>query len=424
MKWWFGITLWKRVMGALVLGIAFGLVIQSTMGDGAVEWLGAYIQPYGDIFIALIRMMIVPLIFTTLVAGVVAMKEPAKLGSLGIKTIGLYLLTTFFANVIGLIYGTIFRPGANAADALAGATPEAISQESPEVWDRILDIIQNPAAALAEANILAIIFFALLFGVGILMAGEKGEAASKFFESASEAVLKVTAIVMEFAPFGVFALIAYATAAYGIEAFQSIFLLILTVYLGLFTHVVLVYGGLIKVILRLPAIRFFRGIFDAQAVAFSTASSSATLPVTITNATRNLGVKRGVASSVLPLGATINMDGTALYLGILALFTAQAFGIELTLVNYFMIAATAAIVSIGAAGIPSASLFLLATVLSTFGASPEQIALVVGFILPVDRIMDMARTVVNVTGDAAVAVTVAKSEGELDEEIFRAESTI
>lgn len=424
MNWWFGITLWKRVLGALVLGIGFGLVIQSTMGDGAVDWLGAYIQPYGDIFIALIRMMIVPLIFTTLVAGVVAMKVPAKLGSLGIKTIGLYLVTTFFANVIGLVYGTVFRPGANAAEALAGATPEAISQESPEVWSRILDIIQNPAAALAEANILAIIFFALLFGVGILMAGEKGEAAGKFFESASEAVLKVTAIVMEFAPFGVFALIAYATAAYGIEAFQSIFWLILTVYLGLFTHVILIYGGLIKFILRLPAIRFFRGIFDAQAVAFSTASSSATLPVTITNATRNLGVKRGVAGSVLPLGATINMDGTALYLGILALFTAQAFGIELTLLNYLMIAVTAAVVSIGAAGIPSASLFLLATVLSTFGATPEQIALVVGFILPVDRIMDMARTVVNVTGDAAVAVTVAKSEGELDEEIFRAESTI
>ncbi|MEE2565615.1 dicarboxylate/amino acid:cation symporter [Hyphobacterium marinum] len=424
MKWWFGVTLWKRVLGALILGIVFGLVIQYTLGDRAVDWLGTYVQPYGDIFIALIRMMIVPLIFTTLVAGVVAMREPARLGSLGLKTIGLYLVTTFFANVIGLVYGTVFRPGANAAEALAGATPEAISQEAPSVWDRILEIIQNPAAAMAEANILAIIFFALLFGVGILMAGEKGQAAGSFFESASEAVLKVTAIVMEFAPFGVFALIAYATAAYGIEAFQSIFWLILTVYLGLFTHVILVYGGLIKVILRLPAIRFFRGIFDAQAVAFSTASSSATLPVTITNATRNLGVKRSVSGSVLPLGATINMDGTALYLGILALFTAQAFGIELSFANYVMIAVTAAVVSIGAAGIPSASLFLLATVLSTFGATPEQIALVVGFILPVDRIMDMARTVVNVTGDAAVAVTVAKSEDQLDEEVFRSPSTI
>lgn len=423
-NFWFGITLWKRVLGALVLGIGFGLLIQQLMGDQAESFLDGYIRPYGEIFIALIRMMIVPLIFTTLVAGVVAMKEPAKLGTLGLMTVGLYLLTTFFANVIGLVFGTIMRPGAGAAEALAGATPEAISQARPSGWDQILDIIQNPAAAMADANILAIIFFALLFGIGILLAGSKGELVGKFFESASEAVLKVTTLVMEFAPFGVFALISYTTVAYGIEAFQSIFWLILTVYLGLFTHMVLIYGGLIKVILRLPAIRFFRGVVDAQAVAFSTSSSSATLPVTITNARRNLGVPKGVAGSVLPLGATINMDGTALYLGILALFASQAFGIELTLMNYFMIAVTAAVVSIGAAGIPSASLFLLATVLSTFGATPEQIALVVGFILPVDRIMDMARTVVNVTGDAAVATTVAKWEGELDEETFRDPATI
>jgi len=423
-NWWFGIVLWMRVLGALVLGIGFGLLVQQIMGDGAEGFLDAYIRPYGDIFIALIRMMIVPLIFTTLVAGVVAMKNPAKLGTLGLMTVGLYLVTTFFANVIGLIFGTIMRPGVGASEVLASATPEAISQVRPSGWDQVLQIIQNPAAAMADANILAIILFALLFGIGILLAGEKGEFVGKFFESASEAVLKVTGIVMEVAPFGVFALISYTTVAYGIEAFQSIAWLILTVYLGLFVHIVLIYGGLIKFVLKLPAIRFFRGIFDAQAVAYSTASSSATLPVTITNARRNLGVPKSIAGSVLPLGATINMDGTALYLGILALFASQAFGIELTLMNYFMIALTAAIVSIGAAGIPSASLFLLATVLSTFGATPEQIALVVGFILPVDRVMDMARTVVNVTGDAAVATTVAKFEGELDEETFRDPASI
>ena len=423
-NWWFGIVLWMRVLGALVLGIGFGLLVQQIMGDAAEGFLDAYIRPYGDIFIALIRMMIVPLIFTTLVAGVVAMKNPAKLGTLGLMTVGLYLVTTFFANVIGLIFGTIMRPGVGASEVLASATPEAISQARPSGWDQILQIIQNPAAAMADANILAIILFALLFGIGILLAGEKGEIVGKFFESASEAVLKVTGIVMEVAPFGVFALISYTTVAYGIEAFQSIAWLILTVYLGLFVHIVLIYGGLIKFVLKLPAIRFFRGIFDAQAVAYSTASSSATLPVTITNARRNLGVPKSIAGSVLPLGATINMDGTALYLGILALFASQAFGIELTLMNYFMIALTAAIVSIGAAGIPSASLFLLATVLSTFGATPEQIALVVGFILPVDRVMDMARTVVNVTGDAAVATTVAKFEGELDEETFRDPASI
>ena len=427
MKWWFGVTLWKRVLGALILGIAFGLLMTQMMGsqEAAAEWLSTWVQPVGQIFIRLIQIMIVPLIFTTLVAGVVAMKEPSRLGSLGVKAIGLYLVTTFFANIIGIAFGLIFRPGVGALESISGAEPTPLNTERPTALEQILGIIpDNPVAALADTNILAIIFFALLFGIGVLMARDKGEPVARFFDSASEAVLKVTHIVMETAPFGVFALIAYTTVAYGIDAFVSIFWLILAVYLGLFTHVILVYGGLIRFVLGLPMVRFLRGITDAQAVAFSTASSSATLPVTITNVSENLGVKRPVAGSVLPLGATINMDGTALYLGILALFTAQAFGIELAWYNYGLIALTAAVVSIGAAGIPSASLFLLATVLSTFGASPEQIALVVGFIAPVDRVMDMARTVVNVTGDAAVAVTVAKWEGELDEETFRAPATV
>lgn len=426
MKWWFGVTLWKRVLGALILGIAFGLMMTQMMGqEAAAAWLEAYVQPVGDLFIRLIRMMVVPLIFTTLVAGVVAMREPARLGSLGAKTIILYLVTTFFANLIGLFFGTIMRPGEGAFETVSAAEAVPTSTEAPSIVERLMGIVpDNPVAALADADVLAIIFFAILFGVGILMAREKGEVVGKFFDSASDVVLKVTHIVMEVAPFGVFALIAYTTAAYGLQAFASIGWLILAVYLGLITHMILIYGGLIRLVLGLPLIRFFRGITDAQAVAFSTSSSSATLPVTITNVTENLGVKRSVSGSVLPLGATINMDGTALYLGILALFTAQAFGYELTALNYLLIALTAAIVSIGAAGIPSASLFLLAIVLDTFGVTPEHTALIVGFILPVDRVMDMARTVVNVTGDAAVAVTVAKWEGELDEETFRAPATV
>lgn len=426
MKWWFGVTLWKRVLGALVLGVAFGLLMTQMMGqEAAAAWLEAYAQPVGDLFIRLIRMMVVPLIFTTLVAGVVAMREPARLGSLGAKTIILYLVTTFFANLIGLFFGTIMRPGEGAFETVSAADAVPTSTEAPSIVERLMGIVpDNPVAALADADVLAIIFFAILLGVGILMAREKGEMLGKFFDSASDVVLKVTHIVMEVAPFGVFALIAYTTAAYGLQAFASIGWLILAVYLGLLTHMILIYGGLIRLVLGLPLVRFFRGITDAQAVAFSTSSSSATLPVTITNVTENLGVKRSVSGSVLPLGATINMDGTALYLGILALFTAQAFGYELTALNYLLIALTAAIVSIGAAGIPSASLFLLAIVLDTFGVTPEHTALIVGFILPVDRVMDMARTVVNVTGDAAVAVTVAKWEGELDEETFRAPATV
>jgi Na+/H+-dicarboxylate symporter len=227
---------------------------------------------------------------------------------------------------------------------------------------------------------------------------------------------------MEFAPFAVFFLISWVVGTRGIETFTAILWLVVAVYLGCFIHMAVVYGGIIKFGLKLPFINFFRGILDAQMVAFSTSSSSATLPVTISNVTDNLGVKKSVAGSVLPLGATINMDGTSLYLGIVALFTAQAFGYTLEPHHYLLIAMTAALVSIGAAGIPSASLFLLATVLEVFNVTPEHTALVVGFILPFDRLLDMMRTAVNVTGDAAVAVTVAKWEGEIDEEVFRSKA--
>ena len=419
MSWWFGVALWKRVLGALVLGVVFGAVLAQIMGGAeAATWLESYVKPVGDLFIRLIRMLIVPLILTTLVAGVVALGDPAKLGSIGGKAIGLYFVTTFFANTIGIIFGLLFQPGEGVD--LGGADAIPVSGEAPSITERLLGIVPaNPVAALADGDVLAVIFFSILLGIGILMAGRQGRLVGDLFTQASDVVLKVTHLVMEVAPFGVFALVAHTIAAQGVEALAAIAVLIAAVYAGLFTHAVIVYGGLVRFVLNLPVMNFFRGILDAIAVAYSTASSSATLPVTIANVSENLGVKRSVAGSVLPLGATINMDGTALYLGILALFTAQAFGYELTFMNYVMIAVTAAIVSIGAAGIPSASLFLLAIVLGTFDVPPEQIAIIVGFILPVDRIMDMARTAVNVTGDAAVATTVAKWEGQLDEKRFR-----
>lgn len=419
MGWWFKIKLWQRVLAALVLGVAFGLIASNTMGqDAASTWIDTYIRPVGLLFINLIRMLIVPLIFTTLVAGVIAMGKPSKLGSLGLKTIALYLVTTFFANVIGLAFGAFFRPGAGAD--LAGVEAVPVNTDPPSVTERLLEIVPtNPVAALADGDVLAIIFFSLFLGVAILSTGAAGKPLGELFNSASEVVLKITHYVMEVAPFGVFALVSYTAASQGLEALQSILVLIVAVYLGLIAHAIITYGFLVRVVLNLPLVRFFRGMTDPIAVAYSTASSSATLPVTIAAASDNLGIKKSVAGSVLPLGATINMDGTALYLGILALFTAQAFGYDLTFMNYVMIAFTAAIVSIGAAGIPSASLFLLAIVLETFGVTPEHTAIVVGFILPVDRIMDMARTAVNVTGDAAVATAVAKWEGELDEKRFR-----
>ncbi|MEO1311473.1 MAG: dicarboxylate/amino acid:cation symporter [Pseudomonadota bacterium] len=460
------LKLWKRVLIGLAYGVVYGLSVAGFFGaaEGSPgEAFLADLKFVGDVFIKFIRLIIIPLIFFTLVAGVLALGDPKKLGTIGLKTIGLYLATTFFANVIGLAMGTIFRPGEGVD--LGGAAPRELAAPAGGILDRIIamatknpfsgffefdwvtllvsavlvvggvyfargraDAAKNfgPFIALfavgvagASADVLFIIFCSILLGVGFLFMGEKGAFAQHFFDYASEVVLKVIHAIMAAAPYGVFALIAYVAGTKGVETFTAILSLTIAVYLGAAIHMALVYGGLIRFVLGLPFINFFRGILDAQMVAYSTSSSSATLPVTISNVTDNLGVKKSVAGSVLPLGATINMDGTALYLGIVALFTAQAFGYPIEFHHYFLIALTAALVSIGTAGIPSASLFLLATVLQVFDVTPEHTALVIGFIFPFDRLLDMMRTVVNVTGDAAVAVTVAKSEGELDEERFR-----
>ncbi len=418
MAWWFGVKLWKRVFLGLTLGVIFGLAVSQLMEAAAAEALLAKVRVVGDVFIRLIRMIVVPLVFFTLVAGIYAMGDPKKLGTIGLKAFVLYLLTTFFANLLGLAMGTLFQPGRGVD--LGGAEPRD-PPEGKEIGDILMGIIpENPFAALVQGDMLAVIFFSLLLGVGLLMAREAGAAAGKFFEAASEGVLKMTHLIMELAPFGVFGLIAYVAGTKGVATFTAILSLTLAVYLGCALHMLIVYGGLVKLVLRLPFIAYFRGILDPLMVAYSTSSSSATLPVTIRAAQENLGISKSVAGSVLPLGATVNMDGTSLYLGIVALFTAQAFGYTLEPQHYFLIALTAALVSIGTAGVPSASLFLLAIVLDVFDVTPEHTALVIGFIFPFDRLLDMMRTVTNVTGDTAVATAVAKWEGELDEETFRA----
>jgi Na+/H+-dicarboxylate symporter len=406
------LKLWVRVMAALLLGAIIGLIF----GDLAQssKWIG-------DLFVRFIRMLIVPLIFTSLVAGVVSMGDPKRLGSIGIKTIVLYLSTTFFAIIIGLTLGTIFNPGAGID--LSGVIPFETASSSTSVSDRLFGIVPtNPISSLANGEVLPIIFFSILLGIGIILGGEKTKTLGDVFSSAAEAVLKIAYLVMQLAPYGVLSLIAWVSGTMGLAALQNLFVLTVILYAGCLFHMIFVYGGLIRLVAGLPLGKFFKGIIDAQAVAYSTSSSSATLPVTLQCVQKNLGVKKTVASSVLPLGATINMDGTALYLGIVALFSAQIFGVELSFADYFLIAMTATLASIGTAGIPSASLFLLATVLSVIGITDAQTALIVGFVLPFDRILDMARTVVNITGDATVSVLVAKSEGELNEAEFRDES--
>ncbi len=476
-KSWQAVTLWKRVLVGLLIGLAIGLAIRYGMPDrkvsadalaaarieldrlqaspGATETeLAAaqldlresipgveraaligdtWFQPFGDAFVRLIKMLIVPLIATTLVAGVTAMGDPKKLGSLGVYTIGLYMLTTLFAVSLGLAMGTVIKPGvgvkydtASAADIASVTGQMEQAEQAGGFVQRLLDIIPaNPVAALSNGDVLPIIFFSILIGVGILFVGSPADPVKDFFDSAAEVVMKITMLVMELAPFGVCALMAWVMATKGVEVLTNLFWLAISLYVACVLQIVLVYGLIIvKGVLRLPMRQFFRGILDAQGVAFSTASSSATLPVTISCAEKNLGVDKSVAGSVLPLGATINMDGTAIYLGLVALFAAQAAGFDLTLSQYFLVAMTATLVSIGAAGIPSAGLLLAATVLEVIGISESQTLLVIAFIFPFDRLLDMMRTVTNISGDIAVACTVAKWEGELDEEIFRTEAEV
>ena len=408
MRKWFEIALWKRILAALILGVIVGMIWGP--GSESIVWIG-------DLFIRLIRMVVVPLVFVTLVAGVVSMGDPSKLGSLGVKTLAIYMLTTLVAICIGLLLAATLQPGIGVD--LSAAVPGQV-QEPIALSDRLMSIVPaNPIAALAEGNILAIIFFALLVGISLLTIGDKGKPLADLMVASTEVMLKITHWVMEVAPFGVFALIAWVSGTQGVAALLDVVTLALAVVIGCFAHMIFMHGFIImRFMLKLSPVMFFRGARDAMLVAFSTSSSSATLPVSMSVAEKNLGIKPIVASTVLPLGATINMDGTALYVGIVSVFAAQAFGIDLSLADYVLIAGSTTLVSIGTAAVPGASIFLMAAVMETIGITPEQIAVVIGFILPFDRPLDMLRTVVNVGGDLSVSTAVANWEGEFDANKF------
>ena len=432
LKKWFAQALWIRIMYGLVIGLIVGLILHYVVGGEFGPYIAeVWIRPFGDAFVRLIQMLVVPLIFLTIIAAVIAMGDPKKLGSLGGKAIGLYLITTFFAVALGLLIGTVIKPGAGVSYTSASESSqsaivsklEAASDSAVSISDRFLKIIPtNPVEALATADVLAIIFFAILLGIGVIAAGNKAKTVSAFFTEAGEVILKLTLIVMEVAPFGVFALMAWVMGTQGIGLIINLSKLAFALYLACFLQMLLVYGGLIK-IQGLPITRFYKGMADAIGVAFSVSSSNATLPVTIACATKNLGVDKSVAVAVLPLGATINMDGTAIYLGIIATFAAQALGIDLSFSDYALVGITAALASIGTAGIPSASLFLAASVLAVFGVAEAEALLIIAFIFPFDRLLDMIRTVTNICGDAAVTTTVARMQGDLDEDIFRSPET-
>ncbi|NWN83847.1 MAG: dicarboxylate/amino acid:cation symporter [Halomonas sp.] len=402
---WRRIPLWQKILTGLVLGVLAGAL----MGESA-----SIFKPIGDIFISAIKMLIVPLVFSTLVVGITAMRDPQKMGRIGARTIGLYLITTAFAISIGLLASWIFQPGAGLEMSFEAGTE---AKEAPSLVEIIVGLVpQNPVSALASGNILQIIVFAIGLGISLTLIGEKGEPVVRVFDSFAEAMYKLTGIVMAFAPFGVFGLIAHVAGSYGLEVLLPLAKVIGVAYLASILHVLVVYSGMLALLGKLNPLRYLQGILDALVVAYSSASSSGTLPVSIRCAQKNLGVSEGVSGFVLPVGATINMDGTAIYQGVVAVFIAQLLGVDLSLMDYGMIIVTGTLASIGTAGVPGAGLVMLSIVMAQIGLPLEAIAVIAG----IDRILDMARTSVNVAGDLMVTTLVGKSEGELDESIYNA----
>jgi len=364
-------------------------------------------------------MLVVPLVFVSLFCGVNNLGDVSRLGRIGGKTIAFYLITTGLAITLALIVSIVMQPGMGLDMAeLSKHTPTIASRQS--LVKTLQNVIpNNPVAAMAEGNMLQIIFVALLTGISATLVGTRAKSVIELFESANNVIMKMVMLLMHLAPYGVFALIAKTFSTVGLAAMIPLLKYTLTVLFALLLHMGLVYMGALKLIGRLNPLRFFRNFLPAMSVAFSTASSSSTLPVTIETIEDRCGVSGSVASFTLPLGATINMDGTAIMQGVAVVFIAQVYGIPLPLSSFLTVILTATMASIGTAGVPGVGMITLSMVLESVNLPVEGIALIIG----VDRILDMARTVTNITGDAVCTILVAKSEGEFDTRIYNADNS-
>ncbi|MET3576409.1 dicarboxylate/amino acid:cation symporter [Bhargavaea ullalensis] len=398
----------RNILIALVAGVLVGLVL-NLFAPGLFAKADVFLfKPLGTIFLNLMKMLVVPVVFISIVLGTVGIGDPKKLGRIGAKTLGYFLITTAIAIVIALAFALVVKPGSGGGFETEGIAYEA--NEAPPVSDTLLGIIPtNPVGAMADGNMLQIIFFAALVGFGLAMLGEKTDRLKVLFEQADRLVMFLITFIMGFAPFGAFGLIASAVGSQGFDALRAMGLYMGVVLGALVIHSIIVYGGSVALIGKRNPVWFFKNFFPAQVVAFSTASSAATLPISLKTAQERLKVPESISSFTQSLGATINMDGTAIMQGAAVVFIAQAFGIELTMGQLVTVVLTAVLASIGTAAVPGAGLIMLAMVLTSVGLPVEGIALVLG----VDRLLDMVRTAVNITGDAACAVVVSQSEGVL-----------
>ena len=408
-------SLTARVILGMVAGILTGFAIRALFAQ--YSFVDTYIvnglfEVGGKIFIASLKMLVVPLVFVSLVCGTSSLKDLSTLGRMGGKTLCLYVITTAVAITLALIMGNVFHPGAGA-DLTAASTFK--SAEAPSLVKVIIDMFPtNPISAMAEGNTLQVIVFALLFGVAISVAGEAGERITGFFNDLNEVLMKLVTLLMQVAPYGVFFLMAKLFTGLGLGAILNLAAYFAVLVGTLLIHAFVTYSVMLKGLAGLNPLTFFRKMEDAVMFAFSTASSNATLPVTMETATKRLGAQNKIASFTIPLGATVNMDGTAIMQGVATAFIAQAFNIDLTMTDYLMVIVTATLASIGTAGVPGVGLIMLAMVLNQVGLPLEGVALIMG----VDRLLDMIRTAVNITGDACVTCIVAKSENAFDEKVF------
>ncbi|MFM1525655.1 MULTISPECIES: dicarboxylate/amino acid:cation symporter [Helcococcus] len=395
-----------KILIALVLGVLVGIV----MTDHSKIAI-TYIKPFGDAFLALIKMVVIPLVFCSLLVGIGSLNNIKQLGRFGLKTIIFFMFTTAFAVMLGLFLSNLLDVSAGfsmSSDMVKKS--DVVVKEAPTISQTIINIIpSNPVKSLVDGNMLQIITFAIILGIALLESGEKGKEVFGIFETIANAMYKIISWIMNLAPIGVFALIVPAIATNGSAVIGSLLRLILVVYFVSIVHIILVYGMSIKFIGKLNPIKFFKNVMPAILTAFSTSSSSGTLPVSM-NVSEKLGVSKSVSSFVLPLGSTINMDGTAIYQGVCAIFIAKVFGVDLTLGQQLIIVLSATLASIGTAGVPGAGMIMLAMVLQSVGLPVEGIALVAG----IDRPLDMMRTVVNVTGDITCSVIVANTENKLN----------
>lgn len=397
-------SLTAKIFIGLGLGFVVGLGLYFTAPE-LFDTLDTYLfNPLGTIFLNLIKMLVVPIVFFSITLGTASLGDPKKLGRIGGKTIVFFLITTAIALVIAISLAYIVKPGNIDIDT-TGAQYEA--QEAPSVVETFTNIIPtNPILSMTEGNMLQIIAFSVFIGFALAMLGKKTQGIYNLIEQGNEIMMYLVNIIMRFAPYGAFGLLASAIGRMGLDGAQAMAMYMIVVLVALFLHAIVTYGSAVSVLGKMNPMKFFKGFFPAMTVAFSTSSSSSTLPVSMKTAQENLKVPKSISGFVQPLGATINMDGTAIMQGVATIFIAQVYNTDLSFTQILVVILTAVLASIGTAGVPGVGLIMLAMVLQSVSLPVEGIALIIG----IDRLLDMTRTAINITGDAACAVVVTETE--------------